>query len=88
MSASPRGRRSCAGRWSDSRPCCRAATSSSGDAVGVADVAAFPFLKYGVLYDPDDDEVFHRILIEHLALGDEHPRVAAWIARMDALPRA
>lgn len=59
-----------------------------GDALGVADVVAFPFLKYGVLYDPDDVEVFHRILIEQLALGDEYPRLAAWVARVDALPRA
>ncbi len=59
-----------------------------GDAVGIADVVAFPFLKYGVLYDPDDEDAFHRILIEHLALGDDHPRLAAWTARMDALPRA
>ena len=33
-----------------------------GDAFGAADVAAFPFLKYGVFRDPDDDELFHRVL--------------------------
>ena len=54
---------------------------------GAADCIAFPFLKYGVLYDPDDDEPFHRVLIEHLALGGQHPRLARWIARVDALPR-
>jgi len=59
-----------------------------GDVLTAADVAAFPFVKYGVICDPDDDELFHQILIEHLALGDDHPRVAAWIRRMDALPRA
>ena len=59
-----------------------------GDTLTAADIAAFPFLKYGVLYDPADDERFHRILIEHLRPGDEHPNLVAWIARMDALPRA
>lgn len=59
-----------------------------GDAVGAADIAAFPFLKYALLSDPDDEELFHQILVEHLALGDDHPRITAWIARMDALPRA
>ena len=34
------------------------------------------------------DEAFHRILDEHQQLGDDHRRVAAWIERMDALPRA
>jgi len=53
-----------------------------------ADCAAFPFLKYGLSYDPADDEPFHRILIEHLALGDEYPRLAAWIRRVDDHPRA
>ncbi len=59
-----------------------------GDELTAADVAAFPFLKYALLSDPDDDERFHQILSEHLALGDDHPRIAAWIARCDALPRA
>lgn len=55
---------------------------------GIADVVAFPFLRYALLHDPDDREDFHRILVDGLALGDEHPRLAAWIRRMDALPRA
>ncbi len=55
---------------------------------GVADCVAFPFVKYGLLYDPADDEPFHRVLIEHLALGDGHPRLEAWIRRVDARPRA
>ena len=38
---------------------------------GVADVIAFPFLKYAVFGLPeDDDERFHAILVEHLPLGD------------------
>jgi glutathione S-transferase len=59
-----------------------------GDALTVADVAAFPFIKYALLHDPDDTETFHRVLMEHQVLGEEHARVRAWIERMDALPRA
>jgi glutathione S-transferase len=53
-----------------------------------ADCAAFPFLKYGLVYDPADDEPFHRVLIEHLALGGRYPRLEAWIRRVDDHPRA
>jgi glutathione S-transferase len=53
-----------------------------------ADCAAFPFLKYGVLYDETDTEEFHLILQEFLALGGAYPRLEAWIQRVDARPRA
>jgi glutathione S-transferase len=53
-----------------------------------ADCAAFPFLKYGLIYDATDTEEFHLILREHLALGGRYPRVEAWILRVDAHPRA
>jgi glutathione S-transferase len=53
-----------------------------------ADCAAFPFLKYGLIYDETDSEEFHLILREHLALGGRYPRVEAWIVRVDAHPRA
>jgi glutathione S-transferase len=59
-----------------------------GDAFSAADCAAFPFLKYARLRDPEDDELFHRILEEQLALGGGYPRLAAWIERVDARPRA
>lgn len=59
-----------------------------GAELGIADVLAFPFLKYALLHDPADDERFHAILAEHLALRGGHPRLEAWIRRMDALPRA
>ncbi len=59
-----------------------------GDAFSAADCAAFPFLKYARLRDPEDDELFHRILEEQLALGGGHPRLAAWIERVDERPRA
>jgi glutathione S-transferase len=52
-----------------------------------ADVCAFPFLKYAVLHDPADDELFHRILRDYQR--DRHrPRLEAWIRRVDARPRA
>jgi maleylacetoacetate isomerase len=53
-----------------------------------ADCAAFPFLKYGVLYDEADTEEFHLILREFLALAGAYPRTEEWIRRMDAHPRA
>lgn len=53
-----------------------------------ADCAVFPFLKYALLHDPEDEELFHRILVDHLPLGVGHPRLAAWIRRMDERPRA
>jgi glutathione S-transferase len=55
---------------------------------GVADCIAFPFLRYAVDRDPDDDEPFHEILREYLVLGGRHPRLEAWIARVDRRPRA
>jgi glutathione S-transferase len=59
-----------------------------GDDFSAADCAAFPFLKYAKLRDPADDELFHRILEDHLRLDDSHPRVSAWIDRVDARPRS
>jgi glutathione S-transferase len=53
-----------------------------------ADCAAFPFLKFATLRDPADDELFHRILEDKLRLDGGHPRLAAWIERVDELPRA
>jgi glutathione S-transferase len=58
-----------------------------GDDFSAADCAAFPFLKFALIRDPDDDELFHRILEEHQPLGDGHPRLADWIRRVDERPR-
>jgi glutathione S-transferase len=55
---------------------------------GAADCIAFPFLKYAVLYDPADEELFHRILVEYQRLDDRYPRLEAWIRRVDERPRA
>jgi glutathione S-transferase len=59
-----------------------------GDDFSAADCAAFPFLKYGKLRDPADDELFHRILEDNLKLDSAHPRLSAWIDRVDERPRA
>jgi glutathione S-transferase len=55
---------------------------------GMADVVAFPFLKYAAFGLPEgDDERFHAILVENLPLGDASP-LHAWAARVDARPRS
>jgi glutathione S-transferase len=59
-----------------------------GDRFGIADVIAFPFLKYAASIEPDDPDPFHHVLAEHLALGDGYERLRGWIARCDGLPRA
>jgi glutathione S-transferase len=53
-----------------------------------ADCAAFPFLKYALDRNEEDDESFHAILREFQPLGEDHPRLAAWIERVDERPRA
>ena len=53
-----------------------------------ADCAAFPFLKYALDDNADDDESFHAILREFQRLGENHPRLEAWIERVDERPRA
>ena len=52
-----------------------------------ADCAAFPFLRYGLIYDETDDEEFHLILREQLELSGRYPRLEAWIRRVDSHPR-
>ncbi len=60
-----------------------------GEDFSAADCVTFPFLKYAVLPLPDgDDELFHRVLRDYQPLGDSHPRLHAWIRRVDARPRA
>jgi glutathione S-transferase len=55
---------------------------------GLADVTAFPFLKYAVLgLAPGDGDLFHRILVEHMPLADDSP-LHAWVRRVDAHPRS
>ena len=55
---------------------------------GLADVTAFPFLKYASLgCAPDDDDVFHCVLVDHQPLRDDSP-LHAWVARVDEHPRS
>ncbi len=55
---------------------------------GLADVIAFPFLKYAVLgTTPDDDELFHHVLVDYQPLRDDSP-LHAWVRRVDAHPRS
>ncbi len=55
--------------------------------LSAADLAAYPFLKYGAGRDPADDELFHRLLAEHLKLDGKYPRLRAWIAHIGGLPQ-
>ena len=59
-----------------------------GDELTAADVTAFPFLKYAVLWQDGDPDRFHEILRETMALDGRYPRLKAWIRRIDELPRA
>jgi len=58
-----------------------------GDEFGIADVIAFPFLKYMAVWEDGDTHLFHELLRDWQRPG-RHPRVEAWIARVDARPRA
>ena len=54
---------------------------------GLADVTAFPFLKYASLgRQPDDTDAFHAVLAEQVPLRPDSP-LHGWVARVDALPR-
>jgi glutathione S-transferase len=56
--------------------------------LSLADVTAFPFLKYAIVWEEGDPYRFHEILRDHLRLDGRFPRLEAWIRRVDALPRA
>ena len=53
----------------------------------VADCAAFPFLRFARYEHENDEYLYHHVLIERLRPLDGHPRVAAWIERVEARPR-
>ena len=59
-----------------------------GDELSVADVAAFPLLKYALLWEEGDPDRFHEVLRDTMPLGGRYPRLEAWIRRIDVLPRA
>jgi glutathione S-transferase len=55
---------------------------------GAADVIAFPFLKYAAFGLPaGDEELFHRVLVDHQPLSVSSP-LRAWAERVDAHPRS
>lgn len=56
-------------------------------AFGIADVIAFPFLKFGLIWPEGDEHAFHRILRDWQPI-DGHPRLEAWIRRVEERPRA
>ena len=58
-----------------------------GDEFGIADLVAFPFLKYMTVWEEGDTHLFHELLRDWQRPG-KHPRLEAWIARVDARPRA
>jgi glutathione S-transferase len=58
-----------------------------GDEFGIADVTVFPFLKYMTVWDEGDPHLFHELLRDWQPRG-RHPRVEAWIARVNERPRA
>jgi glutathione S-transferase len=58
-----------------------------GDEFGIADVTAFPFLKYMTVWDEGDPHLFHELLRDWQPRGG-HPRVEGWIARVNERPRA
>jgi glutathione S-transferase len=53
--------------------------------LSVADVAAYPFLKYATDANPDDDYDIHDIMRRSLSV-EGRPRIAAWLDRVAALP--
>jgi maleylacetoacetate isomerase/maleylpyruvate isomerase len=54
-----------------------------GDEPGIADVLAYPFLRYGRGVQPGDDDAFHAVLAAHLD-PQGHPRLDAWLDRCAA----
>ena len=55
---------------------------------GLADITAFPFLKYASLgLQPDDTDDFHAVLVERMRLDEDSP-LHPWVARIDARARS
>lgn len=55
-----------------------------GDELGIADVTAYPFVKYAVDRTPEDDYDIHDQLRRYQPI-EGRPRVAAWLARVSTL---
>ena len=59
-----------------------------GEELTVADVTAFPFLKYAAVWEEGDEHRFHEIIRDAMPLNGRYPRLEAWIHRVNARPRA
>lgn len=59
-----------------------------GHELSAADVAAFPFLKYALLWEEGDPDRFHEVLRDTQRLDGRFPRLETWVRRIDSLPRA
>jgi glutathione S-transferase len=55
-------------------------------AFSAADIAAYPFVGRAAGLAPEDDAFPELVMRDHQRLGSTHPRLRAWIARIDALP--
>jgi glutathione S-transferase len=53
---------------------------------GAADIAAYPFVGRAAGLAPDDDAFPEVVMRDYQHLGSTHPRVRAWIARLDGMP--
>jgi len=59
-----------------------------GHEPSAADIAAFPCVKYAARDGSVTGHRFHEILARYQQPGTDHPRLLAWIDRIDLLPRA
>lgn len=53
-----------------------------------ADCLAYPFLRYSLGKQAEDDYLFHQILVDYLPLGDTHPNLRRWLERVADHPQA
>ncbi len=58
-----------------------------GDELSAADCVAFPFLRYALWREAEDDELFHRVLDDYQRLEDRHAQLEGWLRRVNERPR-
>jgi glutathione S-transferase len=58
-----------------------------GDELSAADCIAYPFVKFAAFREPEDDELFHRILDDYQQLGAQHERLRSWIELVRGRPQ-
>ena len=54
--------------------------------LSAADIAAYPFVGRAAGLKPADDALPELVMRDYQRLGDDHPRVRGWIARLDSMP--